>query len=172
MTGYDHRRASPPRRAVRQLAATRPVAWVSARALHRVDLLVHRATHGRTTFSTVVSGLPVVMLTTTGARTGRSRTLPVLGIPDGDRVVVIASNFGQRHHPAWYHNLRALPFATVAGDGPAVAMRARELAGDERERYFAAGVAVNPGWTRYRGRAGHRRIPVIMLEPIKEARDA
>ena len=172
MIGYDHRRASRPRRAVRQLAATRPVAWVSARALHRVDLLVHRATRGRTTFSTVVSGLPVVMLTTTGARTGRSRTLPVLGIPDGDRMVVIASNFGQRHHPAWYHNLRALPFATVAGDGPAVAMRARELAGDERERYFAAGVAVNPGWTRYRGRAGRRQIPVVMLEPIEEARDA
>ena len=87
-------------------------------------------------------------------------------------MVVIASNFGQRHHPAWYHNLRALPFATVAGDGPAVAMRARELAGDERERYFAAGVAVNPGWTRYRGRARRRQIPVIMLEPIEEARDA
>lgn len=57
------------------------------------------------------------MLTTTGARTGQPRTLPVLGLPDGDRFVVIASNFGQRHNPAWYHNLRAHPQATVTANG-------------------------------------------------------
>ena len=58
----------PARRAVRQPSTTRPVAWLSARALHRVDLLAYRLTRGRTTFSSCVSGLPVVMLTTTGAR--------------------------------------------------------------------------------------------------------
>jgi deazaflavin-dependent oxidoreductase (nitroreductase family) len=58
-----------------------------------------------------VSGLPVVMLTTTGAKTGRQRTRPVLGIPDGERLILVGSNFGRPHHPAWYHNLRAGPRA-------------------------------------------------------------
>jgi hypothetical protein len=54
------------------------------------------------------------MLTTTGAKTGQQRTFPVLGVPDGDNLVVIASNWGQRHYPAWYYNLRVHSTATVA----------------------------------------------------------
>jgi len=153
------------RRVVRQVAATRAGAWVCARLLHRIDHVVFRASGGRTTFSAIVSGFPVVMLTTTGARTGRPRTMPVLALPDGERMVVIASNYGQRHNPAWYYNLRAHEHADVRIGPRTVAMKARELAGAEREHYFQYGVDVNPGWARYRSRASHRVIPVIMLEP-------
>ena len=57
------------------------------------------------------------MLTTTGARSGRQITSPILGFPDDDDMVVIASNYGQARHPAWYHNLRADPRARLAVDG-------------------------------------------------------
>jgi deazaflavin-dependent oxidoreductase (nitroreductase family) len=104
------------------------------------------------------------MLTTTGARTGRRRTSPVLAIRDGDGFIVIASNFGQPRHPAWYHNLRAEPhaWAEVAGRGRAV--RARELHGAERDRCFARGVEIYPGFEHYVRRAG-RTIPVLRLDP-------
>ncbi|MBA2534875.1 MAG: nitroreductase family deazaflavin-dependent oxidoreductase, partial [Rubrobacter sp.] len=65
------------------------MAWFFARTLHHVDPPVFRLTDGRHTFVSLVTGLPVVMLTTTGAQSGKSRTLPVLGLPDGERMVVI-----------------------------------------------------------------------------------
>lgn len=165
MSGYDYRQANPWWRAIRQISGTRPVAWLSARLLHYVDNAVFRVSRGRNTFTAAVSGLPVIMLTTTGARTGRTRTVPVLGLPAGDRIVVIASNYGQRHSPAWYYNLLANPRATVVADGIRTDVEARVLSGDERERWFRRGIEIYPGWIQYRRRAGHRLIPVIMLVP-------
>jgi deazaflavin-dependent oxidoreductase (nitroreductase family) len=153
-------------RLVQRAAATRPVAWLAARVLHRIDHLVFRVSRGRTTFSTGVSGLPVVMLTTTGARTGQRRTVPVLAIPDGDRLVVIASNFGQQNHPAWYYNLRAHPRAQVSIDGVNQDYAACEVTGAERDRYFQRGIEINPGWSSYEARARARRIPVLRLDPV------
>jgi deazaflavin-dependent oxidoreductase (nitroreductase family) len=168
----SYREANLPRRVVRRLAATRAMGWVLERYLHRIDALVFRATRGRKTFTSMTTGLPVVMLTTTGARTGQVRTVPVVALPDGDRLVVIASNYGQLHNPAWYYNLRACGQGDVLVGGRSVAMTAHELAGAERERYFQRGVDVFPGWARYRRRASHRDIPVIMLEPTREEDEA
>src|SRR5947209_1572003 len=78
-----------------------------------LDRPIHRLTRGRHTMGSLLSGLPVVMLTTTGARSGKPRTVPILGIPVQGGVAVIASNWGQQHHPSWYHNLRAHPEAQV-----------------------------------------------------------
>ena len=105
------------------------------------------------------------MLTTTGARTGQPRTLPVLGLTEGDRLVLIASNFGRTSNPGWYHNLLAHPEAVVTWQGLAVEMRARELKGEERQRYVARGLQVYPWWEQYHQRAAPREVPVIMLEP-------
>jgi deazaflavin-dependent oxidoreductase (nitroreductase family) len=129
-----------------------------------LDRLVYRCTRGRTTLSTLLSGVELVMLTTTGARSGQPRTLPVLGLADGEAIVVIASNFGRPHHPAWYHNLRADPRARVTAGGETRALRARELTGAERERWFARGAAIYPGFERYRSWVA-RPIPVLRLEP-------
>ena len=90
-----------------------------------------------------LSGLPVVMLTTTGARTGQQRTLPVIAVPDGDNLVVIASNWGQRRHPAWYHNLRAHPEATVTVGGVSRRVRAHEAVGEERDRLWQRDLEVS-----------------------------
>jgi deazaflavin-dependent oxidoreductase (nitroreductase family) len=150
-------------RFMRNFAATTPVAWLFARSLHHIDRPVFWLTKGKHTFSSLVSGLPVVMLTTTGAKSGKSRTLPLLGLPDGERMVVIASNYGQLHHPSWYHNLRANPEATLSVGGEAQKVVAREVEGDERERLWRLGLAVYPGWSGYERRAAGRRIPVISL---------
>lgn len=166
-TGGGHMTASGRvgivRRTIGQLSSRQPFSWLCARVLHRLDLLVYRNTRRRSTFSTWASGLPLVMLTTVGARTGARRTVPVLGIPDGERLIVIASNFGQRRNPAWYYNLKADPCAMVTVDGVTRQVEATELTGSERERCFQLGVRINPGWLRYRARAAHREIPVIML---------
>jgi deazaflavin-dependent oxidoreductase (nitroreductase family) len=150
---------------MRQSAVPRPMSWLYARTLHHIDRIVFRRTRGRETFTSWVTGLRVVMLTTTGAKSGSPRTLPVIGIPVDDRLVVIASNYGQRHNPAWYHNLQAYPRASVFVDGASRDVVARELMGDERECWYARGIGIYPGWRQYRKRAEPRQIPVVELHP-------
>jgi deazaflavin-dependent oxidoreductase (nitroreductase family) len=151
--------ANPFRRLVRRAAGTAPGAAIFARTAHRADRLVYRTTKGRATLASWVSGLPVVMLTTTGARSGRKTATPILAVPDGDSLVIVGSNFGRAHHPAWVHNLRADAHATV--DGRAV--RAEELTGAERERLLALATEIYPGFPAYVRRAAPRRIAVMRL---------
>ena len=82
-----------------------------------------------------------------------------------EEIVVIASNFGQAKHPAWYHNVRANPEVEVSWDGGGGRYRAREATGEERERYWQKAVADYPGFAARRRRAG-RQIPVIVLSPL------
>jgi deazaflavin-dependent oxidoreductase (nitroreductase family) len=81
--------------------------------------------------------------------------------------VVIASNYGQFRNPAWYHNLRANPQATICFEGVTREVVAQELDGDERERHYNRGIDIYPGWTQYRTRAADRRIPVMELTPVE-----
>jgi deazaflavin-dependent oxidoreductase (nitroreductase family) len=148
---------------MRLSAAPRPMSWLYARTLHHVDRIVYRLTRGRATFTSWITGLPIVMLTTTGARSGRARTPPVVAILVEDRLIVIASNYGQRRDPAWYHNLRAHPQASVIIDGAHSDAVAHELKGEERERWYERGIEIYPGWAHYRKRAAPRQIPVIEL---------
>ena len=159
-----YRRANPVQRVLRRFASSGPGSWLFARILHHIDRPVHRLTGGRHTFASLVSGLPVVMLTTTGARSGRPRSVPVLGLPTGDGLAVIASNYGQRRHPAWYHNLRSNPEGHVSVDGATHSFRAHEAEGEERARIWQEGLAVYPGWSQYERRAQNRRIAVFVLD--------
>jgi deazaflavin-dependent oxidoreductase (nitroreductase family) len=152
------------RRMVRSTAATRPLAWLYCRIQQPLDVLVYRLSRRRTTVSSWMAGVKLVMLTTTGARTGRRRTVPVLAIRDGDALILIASNFGRERNPAWYHNLRADPRAWAEVEGSGGSMRARELEGAERDRGFARGVEIYPGFEHY-VRWARRRIPVLRLDP-------
>jgi deazaflavin-dependent oxidoreductase (nitroreductase family) len=162
-TTYDE--ANPLQRAIRRFAACGPGSWLLARVLDRLDRPIYRLTRGRHTFASLVSGLPVVMLTTTGARSGRPRTVPLLGLPTPDGMAVVASNFGKPHHPAWYHNLRADPHGELAVAGRTQRFRAVEAGGERRERIWAQGLTVYPGWSQYEMRASNRRIRVLVLEP-------
>lgn len=157
--------ANPTHRAIRRFAATRAGDWLFANVLRRLDGPVYRITSGRHTAANLLSGLPVVQLTTTGARTGRPRTVSVLGIPTSAGTAVFASNFGRVQQPGWYHNLRAHPGAAMTIRGRSTRVRAVEVGGAERDRLWRAGLAIFPGWAAYENRAGGRDIAVFLLVP-------
>lgn len=158
-------RANFVQRVLRRFGASGPGSWLFARILQRIDRPVYRLTRGRYTFASLVSGIPVVMLTTTGAKSGQPRTVPVLGIPTQGAVAVIASNFGQYRHPSWYHNLRAHRDADVVVDGTHRRVRAVEADGERRAQIWQQGLRIYPGFGEYERRAAHRRISIFVLEP-------
>lgn len=131
-----------------------------------LDQLVYRLSGGRTTATSFLAGVEITMLTTTGAKSGLRRTLPVIGLPDGEDTILIASNFGRPHNPAWYYNLRANPHATISMKGTSREVVARELSGSEREIGYRRGEEIFPGFTQYRRWAAHRQIPVLRLKPL------
>jgi deazaflavin-dependent oxidoreductase (nitroreductase family) len=163
MINFEGPRPNLVHRLVQKGAEMIPMLWIRPRALLSIDRRVFRLSRGRTTLSAWISGLPIIMLTTTGARTGQSRTVPVLALPEGDHLVLIASNFGRSSNPGWYYNLRAHPFVLISWKGSDIQMRARELIGDERQRYVERGLEAYPWWAPYHERAAPRQIPVIML---------
>ena len=152
-------------RGMRLLAGTRPMAWLFARVLHHLDGPVMRRSAGRHSVSSALTGLPIVELTTVGARSGEPRSLPLIGVPDGNRLVLVASNYGQQRNPAWYYNLKANPRCSVAFRGQRHEMDAYEAEGEERQRLWELDVAVYPPRNHYAQRAGNRRIPVMVLRP-------
>jgi deazaflavin-dependent oxidoreductase (nitroreductase family) len=114
-------------------------------------------------------GNRLVLLTTTGARSGKEGTTPLMYHRDGERYVVVASKGGAPDNPAWYHNLKANPVARVEvgteSGTETFEVRADEAQGEERERIWADRVAIAPGFGDYQRKIS-RRIPVMILERI------
>lgn len=159
-------------RLAQKLAASRVGAWAFSHTLHHVDLVLMRLTRGRVSIPGVLAGIPVVRLTTTGAKSGEERTVPVLALRDGDEWVVIASNWGDDRHPAWYHNLKANPEVTVTHDDRTRRYVAREVEGEEREAYWEWANDVYVGFEAYQRRAESRQIPVVVLSPAAQGSTA
>ncbi|MEB3033283.1 nitroreductase family deazaflavin-dependent oxidoreductase [[Mycobacterium] nativiensis] len=107
-------------------------------------------------------GAPVLLLTTVGAKSGQPRTSPMMYLPEGDRIIVFASNEGKDNHPSWYHNLRANPSATVEVGTETYPVTATEITGAEHDRLYAIQAERYPGFATYRERTD-RIIPVIEL---------
>lgn len=107
----------------------------------------------------------LVLLTTTGAKSGRQVTSPLLYLREADTVYVIASKQGSAAHPAWYHNLVAHPDVTLEVGAERWAARARVLDGAERDRVYAAQVARYPFFADYQQKTS-RTIPVIAVERV------
>ena len=107
-----------------------------------------------------------MLLTHTGAKSGLTRTSTVVYFTDADRVIVIASNFGAPHRPAWYYNLKAHPEVTLWGRGFGGAFRAEELVGPERDRLFQLATGASSPYGHYQRSAG-KPIPVIAFHPIR-----
>lgn len=144
----------------------RPVSAVLAKILYRADNFLLWATRGKLTVTRIV-GLPIIQLTTKGAKTGQARTMPLLSIPDGENIVLIASYFSGKRNPGWYYNLKANPVCEVRVNGETKKFLAREVFDAERERYFQMGNSYYAGYAKYRERAAHRHIPVIVLKPVR-----
>jgi len=151
-------------RAIQRLAALSVISWLLSHVLHRVDRAIDRVSRGRISLTQALTGLPVVMLTTIGAKTGQHRTVPLVAIPAGENIILIASYFGNQHHPAWYYNLIAQPEAIVIDHERSGSFIAREAIDAERDRYWQRAVNVYAGYEAYRRRA-KRLIPIMLLTP-------
>lgn len=111
------------------------------------------------------NGAPMVLLTTTGAKSGKRTTTPLVYLKEGDRVYIFASMAGAPTNPAWYHNLVANPRVSVEIGAESYEADAQVIAGDERDRLFAAQVAVMPGFGEYQAKTT-RVIPVVELRRV------
>jgi len=121
-----------------------------------------RTNHGRIQ-SGMFKGARLLLLTTTGAKSGKTRINPLAFTRDGENYVIIASKGGSPTHPDWYHNLVANPDVTVEVGTERIDVRARVAQGEERDRLYAAQAALMPGFAEYQ-RNTTRQIPVVVLE--------
>ena len=138
--------------------------WYLKRLAPRIDPPLLRLTGGRVSS---VYPVPVMLLTTTGAKTGQPRTLPLLYVTDGDRLLLIASNYGKTSHPAWYRNLVANPKVEVLAGKRSGTYNAAEITDPaERERAWDLALDTYAGYGDYEARAGDRTIPLVRLERV------
>jgi len=108
-------------------------------------------------------GAPLLLLHSTGAKSGQDRVAPVMYLADGDDLVVFASKAGADTNPDWFHNLKANPDTRVEVGADTVAVRARVAEGEERDRLFDRQKAAYPGFADYEA-GTDRVIPVVVLE--------
>lgn len=151
-----------------RVGSTRPGSWVFSRVLPPVDRALHRRSDGRLTVPGVLAGLPVVLLTTTGARTGLPRSSPLAAVPAGDDLAVIGTNFAQRSTPGWVANLEADPRAELRWRDREVPVVARPAEGDERDRIWAEARRIYHGFGTYPARIEGREVRVFVLEAADE----
>lgn len=145
------------------LGARRAVNAIAARVQTPIDRVLMGRSRGR--FHTMPAEFPTLLLTTTGRRTGRERTVPLLYVEVGSGVVVTDTGYGREPTPGWSANLHADPSAAATIGPTTRAVRARLAAGEERDRLWAALVALWPNFDRYSARL--RRTPrVWVLEPV------
>jgi deazaflavin-dependent oxidoreductase (nitroreductase family) len=147
-----------------------PAALKILKLTSRLNVAVYRATGGRIggtwrVGSAFPRGLPLCLLTTKGRKTGLPRTLPLLHLPDGDRVILAASQAGMSKNPLWYNNLRADPEITIQVRRNIRRMRARTADPAERAELWPRLVAMYADYDKYQTWAG-REIPVIICEPV------
>jgi deazaflavin-dependent oxidoreductase (nitroreductase family) len=111
------------------------------------------------------AGAPILLLTTTGARSGQPRTSPMMYLDDSGRRYVFASKAGAPTNPDWYHNLKANPAVTVEVGTDELRATAREVTGPERDRIYAHQSGLYPGFAEYQEKTD-RTIPVVELVPV------
>lgn len=166
--GYSYARPNAVQRAMQAFGSTRVGSWFFAKTLRHMDRVVHRLSNGRTTVPEVLAGLPVLMVTTTGRRSGARRTTPLVAPPCGDDMALVGTNFGQHATPAWVLNLEADPRATVEYRGTAREVRARAATDLERAAIWEAADTIYGGYAKYQQRITGRDIRLFVLEPVDD----
>jgi len=139
------------RNVVNRFSTTRVGGWITRKTAAHVDPWIYRRTKGRMTF-TGVPTIPQLVLTTTGRKSGKARSVQLGYLVDDGDFVVVASNFGQEHHPAWSYNLEADPAATVEVDGRRVDVTASAVGSEEKDRLWPRLDEVVPQFRVYRDR--------------------
>ena len=132
-------------------------------AFNRSIIAEFRENHGKV--NGPFAEAPLLLLTTTGAKTGIERTNPLVHTRDGDHIVIIASKGGAPRHPDWYRNLSANPQVTVELPGETFHAKARVAEGEERDRLYRAQADLMPNFDEYAAKTD-RQIPVVVLERV------
>lgn len=143
-----------------------PVTRFFGPKVHRMDNTILKLTKGKFSAAGLLGWL-IIQLRTVGAKTNQSHTIPLLGVMENERIALIATNFGGAHNPGWYYNLKANPECDVIIKGSSGKYVARELMGNEYKHYWQLANSYFAGYEKYKQRAAHRHIPVMLLEPKK-----
>lgn len=151
-------------RLVQVTASSKPGAWVLQRTMYRLDRPLMRITKGRVG-ANMLSGVPMGLFTTTGAKSGEPRTMPLAFIPFGEALAVVGTNYGQKHTPGWVYNLLAHPRAVIDYRGVRAEVMARLAEPDEEDAVWQAAGALYRGFPKYRERITGRTPRVFILEP-------
>jgi deazaflavin-dependent oxidoreductase (nitroreductase family) len=128
----------------------------------RAHVVAYRLGRGRIFGS--IRGAPILLLHHTGRRSGRGRVIPLLFLPDGENLVIVASRGGSRRNPSWFHNLKAMPETTVEIGGEKRGVRVRVASSEERERLWPRVVDMYSHYADYQART-EREIPLVVLSP-------
>ncbi len=153
---------SSGQRRLAHLMTARPVSWFYSTVFAPLDPALLRWSKGRLSFS---PGVPMLLLETTGAKSGLTRETPLAFGRDAERIVLVASNNGGPKNPAWYYNLRANPHVKATLAGETRQFVAHKAVGDERTRLWAEAIARNPAYALYQERTESRTIPLMVLSP-------
>ena len=162
---------NPLQRFNQWLPASTLGAKIFSKFLHLVDKPIMKLSNDKLSIPQWVNGLPCVRLTSIGAKSNVARTIPTIGIPDGENIALICSNWGQARNPGWYHNLKKhseaeLSFTTAAGESHVGRYASSEITeDDEYERLWQKACDVYIGYPKYRLRAANRRIPIMLMTP-------
>jgi deazaflavin-dependent oxidoreductase (nitroreductase family) len=160
--------AVPPpnlvQRGTQAFASTRPGAWAFSRSLATMDRVVSRVSGGRTSVPRLMAGLPVLVLTTTGRRSGQPRASHLIAVPFADTLALIGSNFGQPDTPAWVLNLEAEPRAAVTYRGVTRDVVSRPATAAEQDQVMADSARVYGGYLKYQQRITGRRLRIFILD--------
>jgi deazaflavin-dependent oxidoreductase (nitroreductase family) len=157
-------------RIVQHVAALRPVAAVFRHSFHHVDRWCLGILGGRT-LSGVLAGVPNVLLTTTGARSGEPRTVPLVGLSRSDgATAVVGTRWGSQHNPGWFYNLTKDPRAIIErGEARADVVARRVIDDGEYDEIMRQADAVYVGFAKYRRRISRRAVPIFVLQPQSTA---
>ena len=164
--GYVYKHPNVVQRAGQWLGSTSSGAWLFSKLLAPTDRVLFRLFKGRTSAPALLAGLPVMMVTTTGRKSGQPRTTPLIAVPVDDSLALIGTNFGQKHTPAWVFNLESEPRLTVDYRERHRELRARPATDEERTAVWAAAAGLYGGYDKYQERIKGRVIRIFVFEPI------
>lgn len=167
----DQRKGSRVHSTVQKVASSRLGARLFSRVQHHIDRAVLALTGDRTSASTVLGGLPLIVLISRGAKSGLARSTPLIPIrheSEPGKIALVASNWGQGTRPGWYYNLKANPKADCTIRGNVAAYDVHEAHGDEYERYWQCAVDTYSGYRLYEQRLDGRHVPIMVLTPAAD----
>jgi F420H(2)-dependent quinone reductase len=133
-----------------------PTGWVRE---HTEKILANGTTEG-----TTIRGIPVILLTTRGVKSGKLRKVPLMRVEHDGRYAIVASLGGAPKHPVWYHNVKAEPHVELQDGAETRDYTAREVTGEEKAQWWERAVAAYPDYADYQKKTT-REIPVFVLEP-------